>query len=410
MLNLAQAIPPILLAATGGSFWLAWYFWKNRGQPGAIWFGGCLLSCGLWTSLDALSFLLDVPPVQELARRAAWAVILSVTVCFFRFACIYAQRTRWWRVVRAPVVGALAGEIMLMATNAYHHLMWQPSEWTDMGFVRIPALVPGPAFYWLHLPLTYGLILGGVAVLFAHTIGSPTFYVRRTVLLSLGMMAPLIVNLFVVSRLTRGIDLTPLALLVTFAAVAWVTFHDRLLDVMPAVRSLLFQQHRDAVIVLDEALRVIDANPAARLLLGDEGAQGALAAALLPFWSQVREVVERGDGDSIEIAHDGHVIEIRSLRIRDETRATIGRLVALHDVTERARLIRELDAYARTVAHDLKNPLTAAAGYLELVGMMEPQLNEESARSLSRAEEACHQMARIIDDLLRRRSVPPPAK
>ncbi len=406
MLNIAQAIPPILLAATGGAFWLAWYFWKNRGQPGAIWFGGCLLSCGLWTLLDALSFLIHAPLAQELTRRMVWPVILSVTVCFFRFACIYAQRAWWWRVVRAPVVGALAGEIMLMATNSYHHLVWQRSDWVDLGFARVPALVPGAAFYWLHLPLTYGLILGGVVGLFAHTIGSPTFYVRRTVVLSIGMVTPLVVNLFVVSRLTYGIDITPVGLLIAFAAVAWVTLHGRLLDVMPAVRSLLFQQHRDAVIVLDEALRVVDVNPSARLLLGDEGTQGALVAGLLPFWSQVREVVERGDGESIEIAHDGQVIELRSMRIRDERRATIGRLVVLHDVTERARLIRELDAYARTVAHDLKNPLTAAAGYLELVQMIEPQLNEESARLLGRAEEACHQMASIIDDLLRRRSQP----
>lgn len=406
MLNISRAIPPILLAATGGAFWLAWYFWKNRAQPGALWFGGCLLSCGLWTLFDALSFLIDAPQAQELARRAAWPVILSVTLCFFRFACTYAQRTRWWRVVRAPVVGALTAESLLMVTNSSHHLIWQRSDWVDLGFARIPALVPGAAFYWLHLPLTYALILGGVVALFAHTIGSPTFYVRRAALLSVGMVTPLVVNLFVVSRLTHGIDLTPVALLIAFATVAWVTLHGRLLDVMPAVRSLLFQQHRDAVIVLDVALRVIDLNPAARLLLGTEGTQGVPATALLPFWSQVPDVVERGDGHSIEIAHNGRVIELRSLRIHDDRRVTIGRLVVLHDVTERARLIRELDAYARTVAHDLKNPLTAAAGYLELVRMTEPQLSDDAARRLGRAEEVCHQMAGIIDDLLRRRSVP----
>jgi PAS domain-containing protein len=403
MRNFAEAIPPILLTATGGACCLAWYFWRHRRHAGAIWFAGCLLSCGLWTMLDALSFLVPAPPVQELARRLTWPAVLGVTACFFRFACGYTQRMRWWRALRAPLVGALLGEVLLMVTNTYHHLIWQGSGWVDLGFARIPALVPGAAFYWLHVPLAYGLILGGVLVLFAHTMGSQTFYVRRTVLLSIGMVTPLVVNLLVISRLTHGIDLTPVALLIAFAAVAWVTLHGRLLDVMPAVRSLLFQQHRDAVIVLDGDLCVIDVNPAARSLLGGEGAPGTAAAALLPFWNNAREVVERGDGRSIEIAHDGGVIELRAVRIRDERRATIGRLVVLHDVTEQARLIRELDAYARTVAHDLKNPLTAAAGYLELVRMSEPQLDEDSARLLARAEEACHRMAGIIDELLAHR-------
>ena len=406
MPNISHAIPPVLLAATGGAFALAWYFWRNRGQPGALWFGGCLLSCGLWTLLDALSLLLDAPQAQDFLRRAVWPVILSVTLCFFRFACSYAERTRWWRTLRAPVIGALAGELLLMATNRYHHLMWQRSDWVDLGFARIPALVPGAAFYWLHLPLTYGLILGGVFVLFVHTIGSPTFYVRRTLLLSLGMLTPLVVNLLVVSRLTHGVDLTPVALLIAFGVVAWVTLHGRLLDVMPAVRSLLFQEHRDAVIVLNVELRVIDVNPAARRLLGTGDAAGTPVAALLPFWTEARDAVERGAGDSMEIAYGGQVIELRSLRVRDERRRTLGRVVVLHDVTERARLIRELDAYARTVAHDLKNPLTAAAGYLELVRLTEPQLDGDAARRLGGAEEMCRQMAGIIDALLRRRAAP----
>ncbi|HVN85317.1 MAG TPA: histidine kinase N-terminal 7TM domain-containing protein [Candidatus Binatia bacterium] len=406
MQHVAQLIPPILLAATAGAVWLAGYFWRNRRQAGAIWFAGCLLSCGLWTLLDASSFLLDAPWAQELARRAVWPVVLSANLCFFRFACAYAQRARWWRAARAPVVGAIAGDLLLMATNSLHHLVWRPSTWVDVGFTRIPALSPGPVFFWLHLPVAYGLILGGVVALFAHTIGSQTFYLRRTALLSIGMVIPLVINFFVVSRLTVGIDLTPVGLLIAFGFVTWVTFYGRLLDVMPTARSLLFQQHRDPVIVLDDALRIIDVNPAARQLLGDGGTQGAPAVALLPFWSEVDAVIARGDGQSAEIGYGGRVIELRSLRVYGDRRTVTGRLVVLHDITERARLIRELNAYARTVAHDLKNPLTAAVGYLELVRMSEPQLHDESARRLNDAEEMCHEMARIIDALLRRRPVP----
>ncbi len=401
---LSVAIPSVLLTATCGALWLAAYFWTHRQRPGAVWFGCCLLACALWTALDASSFLVTSAIAQDVLRRLVWLVVVAVTVSFFRFATAYAQRSSWWRAVRVPVAVAVLAEIVIMATNRQHHLMWRQSEWIAVGSTRIPALTPGPAFYWLHVPLAYGLILGGVVVLFAHTLGSQRFYLQRVTVLSIGMTAPLLVNVFVVSHMTRGVDLTPIGLLVAFAAVAWVALHERLLDVMPAVRGLLFQQHRDGVVVLDLESRLLDLNPAASRLLGAVAIpQGLPVSALLPFWDRVRTVVEVGDGGGVEIAFDGLVLDVRARVIRDDKQRVIGRLVVLHDVTERARLIRELDAYARTVAHDLKNPLSAATGYLELVGITEPNMPEDTARLLEHAQQVCQQMTAIIDTLLRRR-------
>jgi len=174
-------------------------------------------------------------------------------------------------------------------------------------------------------------------------------------------------------------------------------------NVMPAVRRLLFEQHRDGVVVLDGECRLIDLNPAARRLLGvEEPVHGTAAAGLLPFWPQVAAAVEGADGQPVEIAHGGNVLEVRCTPIRDARRQTIGRLVVLHDVTEHSRLIRELNAYARTVAHDLKNPLSAASGYLDLVRMAEPELANDLSRKIGKGEEIAEQMFRIIDQLLRR--------
>src|SRR5689334_1268351 len=107
MQKLLPLIPLVLLAATSAALGLAGYFWRHRRQPGAVWFGACVLSCGVWTFLDALSFLLRDPPLQDWVRRAAWVCVLSASLCFFRFACRYAQRTRWWRMIRAPLLGAM---------------------------------------------------------------------------------------------------------------------------------------------------------------------------------------------------------------------------------------------------------------------------------------------------------------
>jgi signal transduction histidine kinase len=137
---------------------------------------------------------------------------------------------------------------------------------------------------------------------------------------------------------------------------------------------------------------------------------GASAASLLPFWDQIRDLTHASGADRIEVAHGKAIIEVRSLLIHDERTAVIGRLMVLHDVTERAQLVRELTAYARTIAHDLKNPLSGAIGFLGLVRADEPNLDEESERRLGEAEGACHQMVSIIVDLLRTRPDTPASK
>lgn len=68
---------------------------------------------------------------------------------------------------------------------------------------------------------------------------------------------------------------------------------------------------------------------------------------------------------------------------------------------ERERLIAELDAFAHTVAHDLKNPLSATSGFAELLAQswqtMKP---EEVTQLLEAAHRSTLKMRNIIEELL----------
>jgi signal transduction histidine kinase len=67
---------------------------------------------------------------------------------------------------------------------------------------------------------------------------------------------------------------------------------------------------------------------------------------------------------------------------------------------ERDLLIGELDAYARTVAHDLKNPIAVIAGYNELLSLERDRLTEEGQDFLSATGRGCEKVTQIIDELL----------
>ncbi|MBN2005373.1 MAG: hybrid sensor histidine kinase/response regulator [Anaerolineae bacterium] len=71
------------------------------------------------------------------------------------------------------------------------------------------------------------------------------------------------------------------------------------------------------------------------------------------------------------------------------------------EIIARDKLIAELDAYAHTVAHDLKNPLTALIGFSELMveryDKMPPEQIERNLRVIS---ENGRRMTNIIEELL----------
>jgi len=68
---------------------------------------------------------------------------------------------------------------------------------------------------------------------------------------------------------------------------------------------------------------------------------------------------------------------------------------------ERERLISELDAFAHTVAHDLKNPLSAVLGFAELLTAADVHLSEKDiTESLLAIGQSARKMNSIIEELL----------
>ncbi|HVO70161.1 MAG TPA: tetratricopeptide repeat-containing sensor histidine kinase [Aggregatilineaceae bacterium] len=91
--------------------------------------------------------------------------------------------------------------------------------------------------------------------------------------------------------------------------------------------------------------------------------------------------------------HEAEIYQLKSVALQQE-------------IAEREKLIAELDAFARTVAHDLKNPLSIIMGYGEMI--LEDLRTEGGAGSIGMVQsllQAGDRTARIIDELLMLASV-----
>jgi len=177
-----------------------------------------------------------------------------------------------------------------------------------------------------------------------------------------------------------GLNLTSLSLTVSGLAFTWSLFRFRFLDIVPVARAVVIETMHDPVIVLDERNRVVDLNPSANRLIEQQESQliGQPIDAVLAEWDEVVQAcqTQRRIRRKIVLRRQDRVLyfDVRVSPLQNRRGRRTGCLLVLHDITEQTRtaeqreqLIVELDAFAHTVAHDLKNPLASIVGYGKLL-------------------------------------------
>lgn len=173
--------------------------------------------------------------------------------------------------------------------------------------------------------------------------------------------------------------------------------------------TILWRRHPDGRITLDRS------NPAA-FLTSEGRITDFLDASVDEFFEDtpyvadlIKQTFETGKTQRIELFHRLRTIGEERWLMVDYVRASQNYVLnILRDITERKqaeaereRLIAELDAFAHTVAHDLKAPLAMVLGYatvlMENFVSMPP---EELQRHLRAIAASGRRMSNIIDELL----------
>jgi diguanylate cyclase (GGDEF)-like protein len=144
--------------------------------------------------------------------------------------------------------------------------------------------------------------------------------------------------------------MTPLLLLLAFLAAAGVFALGHAWGVRRAassqvqVRDAWLRVSPDALLLLDDHDRLLDANDAAHRLLDEAGLrQGAALAALDPKWLRLSRWDAAAEGT---LRVDGRSFEVGGGELHDGRGRRAGRWLRLHDVTE----VVEADALVRTMA------------------------------------------------------------
>jgi two-component system, OmpR family, phosphate regulon sensor histidine kinase PhoR len=155
----------------------------------------------------------------------------------------------------------------------------------------------------------------------------------------------------------------------------------------------------DGIIIIDEEIRIILVNQMARMAfqMGEEDLTGKQVKDVLKHPELVEFIVEenRRNPCRTEIKlEDGRIFNTQLTSIPD-----IGVAVTMQDITHLKELDRIKSDFVSTVSHDLRSPLTAILGYVELIGRAGP-VNENQREFIRRVQFSVNNITSLINDLL----------
>jgi PAS domain S-box-containing protein len=344
-----QVLAPIACVVAIGSTLIAWRGRKVSGFSSLIWLLVCVTGF-LFTNL--LEFLTPDQTATIFWARMQYIFVTFLPVFWIAFAFEYTGHIFWlkpshfWVLCIIPIL-----TLICVLYDPFLQYIWRDFTFVKVGeyFLVLKVLKYGP-WFWVFTFFSYPTVLGGALALVLPHFKTKNVYQYQSRWITVGAVLPLTVNFIYLSRIIPGLtkDFSPVAY--TLAGVCFTIgiFRYQLLDLMPVARATLVDSMSDGVIVLDRSGRVIDINPAARLMFSIPAKQGIgdTITQLLPDWNEWL-AVENIDGEQkkpIEIDFRQNEVkksyELHLTDVADTGRNPQGKLLIIRDVSER-RLAEE---------------------------------------------------------------------
>lgn len=156
----------------------------------------------------------------------------------------------------------------------------------------------------------------------------------------------------------------------------------------------------DGVIILDEKSNLLLINPAARRSFGlwqDDEIKGKSIDEVLSH-PDVKLLLSQGIDNPLphnEINfEDGRVLSAQCTSIPH-----IGLAITMQDITYLKQIDRLKNEFVHTVSHDLRSPLTAILGYVDLLDRVGP-VNDQQREFIHRVQNSVQNITSLVNDLL----------
>lgn len=377
------------------------FYRDGRRDPIVILYAWITVAAIIWIGFSALKLLHTDPATKLLFYRFLHIGAAALPPLMFLFAIAFTDRHQW---LRFEIVGA----VFLIPAVFIVFIFFEPDGLiiagtnvidTDLVILRV---ADGPGFilflvYSAFLAVaTFGFVLAEI-----RRVG-PT-YAPQATLLGIAVMTPIVFTVLTTVGIPPfagdSINLVPTSAAVSVGSFGLLLYRYRLVDLPPLAHATAMKYSPDALFVLDREGRVVDSNEHGNDLLAViDGEVGSPLSDALPEFDPIsisNELIEitTESGDLTYYRVFGEPL------VRGEKR--VGWVVVLRDETEQQQQQQRLqqkneqmELFASTISHDLRNPLGVAQGYLEIAK------EDSESEELERVDAALSRMEEIIDEIL----------
>jgi len=400
---------------------LALYLYVRRGPVPTARTGMLLLSAGsLWMLGDALEM-----SSTTLEAKLLWAIPSTLAIClippgWFVLVLQLTGRTEWLRRRTLLLLGIVPLLTLgLLLTNRWHGLYWRHIALDTSGpFIGLDK-VHGP-WFWFLLLYSYSLLLGACFTLLQTLRRTRRGYRWQAFTLLVASFAAILVNMLELSGFSALPDLVTLPIYALAALlVVWSFMRVPPQDIVAISHEAILSSMADAVIVVDRLNRVLNLNTTAEGLVGRPAGEvlGRPLPEVIPGWPLGSDALREVSSRQVVLpgAAEPRIYDVRASAVQDWRGQLLSWVFVLRDITahkavestlrERSAELQarnqDLDAFARTVAHDLKGPLVGIIGYAETARRFSRALPMEQIEdSLDTIVEGGRKLDRIIEELL----------
>ena len=383
------------------------YIFKYRESPGITYLSLLQFSTAIWTIFYALEYSATDLPTRLLWSKLSYLGIAFIPVWFYFFSINFSERRKTVSsrqiglIIPIPVIF-----IVLVFTNDFHHWHWHSARIDWINHTTIYQY--GPVFWLIFIFIYSFLFLGIVNII--KLIRRYSRQIHHSVwLLIIASLFPTLGNIMYVFKLNPipGFDWTPTCFFVTGIILTYINIRFGTVDLVPFARQKLIDVMDDGFLLLDIHYRIADINQSLLNLIGRPRDQviGKDVIEIFPSRKPIIEHLKKTKEIfhfefTTDISTENRILDMRSSPLLDKNNVPGGQLLIFRDITtlkkheetiletnsilkseiaENEKLIVDLDNFAHTVAHDLKNSI---GSIISLSEMIRDDLENEEPESI----------------------------